>query len=68
MWTFTAGPARDAETGKLMRPLGTVEKQSDGSVLTSSVKGTKGYTWTDGNEPVKLTWRWIVSGFTIFVR
>ena len=67
-WTFTASPARDEETGKLMRPLGTVEKQSDGSVLSTSVKGTRGYTWTDGDAPVKLTWRWVVSGFTVFVR
>ena len=67
-WTFTASPARDEETGKLMRPLGTVEKQSDGSVITSSVKGTRGYTWTDGDAPVKLTWRWVISGFTVFVR
>ncbi len=67
-WTFTASPTRDAETNKLMRPLGTVEKQSDGSVITTSVKGTRGYTWTDGDAPVKLTWRWVVSGFTVFVR
>ncbi|MBR6733778.1 MAG: hypothetical protein IKL96_05195 [Kiritimatiellae bacterium] len=67
-WTFTASPARDAETNKLMRPLGTVEKLSDGSVITTSVKGTRGYTWTDGDAPVKLTWRWVVSGFTVFVR
>ena len=67
-WTFTASPTRDAETNKLMRPLGTVEKQSDGSVITTSVKGTRGYTWTDGDAPVKLTWRWVISGFTVFVR
>ena len=66
-WTFTADNAVD-DAGRHWTPRGRVEKLSDGSVLTAAVRGTEGYTWTDGNPAVKLTWRWIRPGFTIFIR
>ncbi len=67
-WTFTADAARDAETGRLLKPIGMVETLNGGNVLTSTVKGAQGYTWTEGDAAVKLTWRWIESGFIIIIR
>ena len=65
-WTFTATNTVDG-AGRHWTPRGTVEKLSDGSVVTAAVWGTEGYTWTDGDEAVKLTWRWVRPGFTIFI-
>ena len=67
-WTFTAGQTVDANTGRHLRPLGKVETLAGGNVLANSVNGEVGYTWTDGDPAVKLTWRWVKSGFVIFVR
>ncbi|MBP5511310.1 MAG: hypothetical protein J6Z49_10365 [Kiritimatiellae bacterium] len=67
-WTFTASPAVDAETGSYLRPRGRVESLAGNNVLANSVDGEVGYTWTDGDPAVKLTWRWAKSGFFIFVR
>ena len=66
-WTFSASEAVDSE-GWHWIPRGTVQKLSDGSMITTTVLGTEGYTWTDGDEAVKLTWRWVKSGFMIFIR
>ena len=67
-WTFTAGQAVDANTGRHLRPLGKVETLDGGTELARSVNGEVGYTWKDGDPAVKLTWRWVKSGFVIFVR
>ena len=67
-WTFTAGQAVDANTGRHLRPLGKVETLDGGTELARSVNGARGYTWRDGDPAVKLTWRWVKSGFVIFVR
>ena len=67
-WTFTADQAVDANTGNHLMPLGKVETLDGGTELAKSVNGARGYTWRDGDPAVKLTWRWVKSGFVIFVR
>ncbi len=67
-WTFTAGQVVDVNTGRHLRPLGKVETLDGGTELAKSVNGARGYTWKDGDPAVKLTWRWVKSGFVIFVR
>ena len=66
-WTFTAGNAVDGN-GRHWTPRGRVEKLSDGGVLINSLSGANGYTWTEGDPAVKLTWRWIRPAFAIYIR
>ena len=66
-WTFTAGKTVDG-TGRHWAPRGRVETLTEGNVLANSVNGEVGYTWTEGDPAVKLTWRWVRSGFAIYIR
>ena len=66
-WTFTAGNTVD-DAGRHWVPRCRVEALAGGNVLANSVNGEVGYTWKDGDPAVKLTWRWVKSGFVIFVR
>ena len=66
-WTFTAGKTVDG-TGRHWVPRCRVEALAGGNVLANSLNGEVGYTWTEGDQAVKLTWRWVRPGFAIYIR